>query len=579
VPKPSPEQVRDAINRGITSHREATRNPAIDGLAELDGRRLVLRSRSKGSGSRVALEAHVAGDARRVIFGDVPTSTQGSDGSHAVLIGDLPLTKPVDLTATRHLLIRIDAGRPLEIDVAGPTASQTTLEDVIDAINRAAPGVASGTPDRQLRLQSPSAGAASTIEVLPRRYLELVEFPPVEDRLEVSPLGHGDRFLVRNGGVADATARIELSSLHGTVGPALANHRSGRRIGLDLAMRAGDRAIIEERPAGPHVTLISETGDLRVLAEDEVRVEDLIPEPLAGPLALARGVTDWTFTECVGPRFDTARFDGEPYPGTPCQTVGMFDIGRLDGTTACDESVYAFQPMPPASARVSLTWLRHEGGGFEIRLPAELPPLFGGRFNEARFGLGVEEKAVEYLEIGQAPVSTTALVAKRDVHDGVVFSPIGDDHHFVQVLGGSRLLEVDTTKANVPLGFVVAEAPFRKPRFLAMGDLDQRARLFVREPSSDTLIELIAADVLDPGTALPGDPGQRGTQISVSLRPSGPGRYLLEVGFPGDRFECGRALVLGPAEGAETTAAAGILQAKAAGVRARASRTGTHPPD
>jgi hypothetical protein len=63
----------------------------------------------------------------------------------------------------------------------------------------------------------------------------------------------------------------------------------------------------------------------------------------------------------------------------------------------------------------------------------------------------------------------------------------------------------------------------------------------------------------------------------VSMRPDGPGRYLLEVGFPGDRFECGRELVLGPAEGATTTAAPGILQAKAAGVRARVLRERTEP--
>jgi hypothetical protein len=384
---------------------------------------------------------------------------------------------------------------------------------------------------------------------------------------------------VQNTGVAEASARVELSSLHGTVGPTLANHRSGRSIGLNVALRAGDRVVMEDLPTGLRATLFSGTGDVRMLGGDEVRVEDLTPEPLAGPLELARGATEWTFMECVGPRYDTARFNEERYPGGPCQTVGMFDIGRLDGVSTRDQSIYAFEPMPPASARVSFTWLRHAGGAVEVRLPSELDPLFGGRFNEARFGLGVEQKEVERQEVGQEPVRVTALVARRDAHEGVVFGPIDDERHFVQVLGGSRLLEVDTARANVPLGFVAADAPFRKPRFLALGELDQRARLFVREPASDTLIELIAADVLDPATPLPADPGKRGTLISVSLRPGGPGQYLLEVGFPGDRFECGRALVLGPAEGAETTAAAGILQAKAAGVRARTSRARTDSSD
>ena len=58
-------------------------NGAINGLAHVDDHRLMLRTQTKGSGSRIALQAHVAGDARRAIFGDVPDDTRGTAGAPA----------------------------------------------------------------------------------------------------------------------------------------------------------------------------------------------------------------------------------------------------------------------------------------------------------------------------------------------------------------------------------------------------------------------------------------------------------------------------------------------------------------
>jgi len=556
-PRPSLDEIRTAINR------------VVNGLATLEGRRLVLTSRTPNSASRIRLEPHVAGDARAKVFGTVPDETRGADGTPAEITGDVSHSRPLDLSEHRHLLVSVDGGRPVEIDVAGSTPAQTTLDEVVEAINRALPALASRTPDRQLRLRAASAGSASTLDVLPRRFLELVEFPEVEDHLEAAPIGHGDRITVRNTGVAEATARIELTSIHGTAGAGLVNHRSGRRVALDVALRAGERAVFEQTDAGPRVTLILEAKPPRVLQPHELHFENIVREPLGELLALAPGATEWIFMECVGPRFDTARYDEECYPGSPCRTVGLFDIGRLDGELTRDQSIYAPEPMPPPSARVAFRWSRRPGGAFDLRLPAELPPLFGGRFNEARYGYGVEEKKVEIAEVGQAAITTTALVAKREVFDGVVFQPRDDKDHFEQRLEGSHLLEAQTKRTNVPLGFVAQGAPFRDPRFLRLGEFDGRARLFVSEEASEELVELIARE---PG-------GEYGRRISVSMRPAGPGRYLLEVAFPGDRFECGRALVLGPPEGALTAAAPGILQAKAAGVRARVSRERTRASD
>jgi hypothetical protein len=345
------------------------------------------------------------------------------------------------------------------------------------------------------------------------------------------------------------------------------NHRTGRRVTLNLALAAGDRARFEQGDEGLRVTLISTMAAPRLLTHNELRIEDTIPEPLGDFLTLGRGATEWTFLECVGPRFDSARFDEEVYPGFPGQNVGVFDIGRLDGVLIVDQSIFAPVPLPPPSASLSFTWSRHQGGAFDLRLPAELPALFGGRFNEARYGVGVTETTVEIAEVGQAAVTQDARVAKREVFPRTVFKPDDDPDHFEKKLAASNLLEASVKRTNVPIGFVARRAPFREPAFLRLGEFDGRARLFLTEPDSDALVELIAKEPA----------GEYGTRISVSMRPDGPGRYLLEVGFPGSRFECGRELVLGPAEGAATTAAPGILQAKAAGVRARVLRERTEP--
>jgi hypothetical protein len=549
------DEVRSAINR------------AFNGLAHVDGRRLVLRTLTKGSGSRIALQAHIAGDARRAVFGDVPDDTRGTAGAPAEIVGDLSLSSPLNLFEHHHLRLSVDGARPVEIDVAGATAEQTTLGEIVEKINLVLPDVASRTPNRQLRLRGRVAGSSGTIAVVPRRFIELIEFPVAEERVETGQLGNGDKVTVLNTGVAEATARIELTSLHGTAEPSLVNHRSGKRVTLNLAMAAGDRALFEQGDEGLRVTLISPFTQPRLLTKNEIRLEDTIPEPLGDFLTLGRGTTDWTFLECVGPRFDSARFDEEEYPGFPGQNIGMFDIGKLDGELIVDQSIFAPVPLPPPSASLSFTWNRHQGGAFDLRLPAELPALFGGRFNDARFGVGVEETTVEIAEVGQAAVISDARVAKREVFPGTVFKPDDDPDHFEKKLIKSNLLEASVKRTNVPLGFVAGRAPFREPAFLRLGEFDGRARVFLTEPDSDALVELIAKE----------PPGEYGTRISVSMRPDGPGRYLLEVGFPGSRFECGRELVRGPAEAAATTAAPGILQAKAAGVRARVLRERTEP--
>jgi hypothetical protein len=540
------DQVKDAINQ------------AVNGVAHLSDNHLVLRSPTKGSASRIRVEPHVAGDAQARLFGDVPVETRGQDATPAEVVGDVRLLGPVDLRTREKMLIAIDGGPPTEVDVAGPAARQAVLTDIVDAINEALPGIASATIDGQLRLQSPSAGAESRVEVLPRRHLELTEYPPTPASQVTSGLvGHGDTIVVRNQGVADSTVRVEVLSKHGTVAPALVNHAAGQRIDLDVILRPLESAVIEpaDSPSRVRVVRRSPYAPPLVLGIHDVTIRKIGAPRAVAPLELPRGVSHWTFLECLGPRFDATAFNEDAYPDGARRTVGMFDIGRLDGQAEVDQSVFAPVPLPPASAGLRFDWQSHRGGALELGLPAELAPVFGGRFNEARFGIGVE-----------IDPATSTPRPRREILPGVVFEPRPDTgrvdtNYIVTRLSGFTLFEASDSSFVVPLGFVGHVVPFRKPRFFTLGSATEPAKLYLVEEASGAVVELKAAS-----------PGTWGNAISVGVRPDGPGRYQLEVAFAGDRFESARAAVLGTADDAKGTSVPGILQAKAAGVSAQVTR-------
>ena len=89
--------------------------------------------------------------------------------------------------------------------------------------------------------------------------------------------------------------------------------------------------------------------------------------------------------------------------------------------------------MPPllSSIEMSFALAAHHPGAFQVNLPADLPPRFGGRFNEARFGQGE---------------------GTPELYPGAVTEPPGDENWLVALLDSSNLVRAETA-ASVPLGF------------------------------------------------------------------------------------------------------------------------------
>ncbi len=517
---------------------------AFPGVAAAAAGRLVLTSPSEGFSSRVALEPFSAGDARRLLFGDVPAETAGKAPAPATITGEVDLLRPADLSKRRVLRLAVDGGAPLDVDAAGAAPKQTFLDEVVAALNAAVPGLAAATEDARLRLTSPTAGAASRLEILPLRVLEVQEYPP--EPVEVArQVRHGGVSAVVNRGAAETAVEIEIRAPRGALAPGLVHRALGWEVRILAALAPGERAVLRRDAAGAvRGEIVGADGQIRQLPAAAIQVRS------SGALTLPRGRSELLYLEALVSRFDAARFDQARFAGFPAVEVGIFDAGVF-GPAAPIAAV--FGPLGEAPAvEVVLRWASHRPGAFTVNLPADLPVRFGGRFNEARFGLPQPEE-----------------------HKGAVTEPEEDPKDLVALLtGASKLVRARRDRAAVrpPLGFTEARVPFRKPRFLTLGSATEPARLHLAEDGVPGFIEIEARE-----------PGEWGNEISVVARPAGPGAWDILVAFAGSRFENARQVVLGApipalAEDLLKPGPIGVLQAKAAGVEARVTRDHTESP-
>lgn len=515
-------------------------NAALPGVASAAGNRLVLTSPSQGFSSRVALEPYTAPDARRILLGDVPDETAGTDPAPAVLTGEVDLLQPADLSRRRVLRIAIDGGAPRDVDVAGASPKQTFLDEVVAALNATVPGLAAATGDDRLRLTSPTVGEGSRLEALPLRVLEVEEYPPapVEVKRQVR---HGDSFPVLHHGAAEVPVEIEIGSAGGVLAPGLVNRTAGWSVRALAALAPGERAILRRHPSGDvQGEIVGNDGVSRPLPASALEVQ-------SSSLRLSRGKTVWTYVEGLGARFDAAFFDEARFAGFPCSEVGIFDASVF---APADPVSPVFAPVPPGGpVEVVLRWASHQPGVFTVNLPADLPPRFGGRFDDARFGVPAPKE-----------------------FQGAVTEPADDENHFMKLLPEPEKMENlvwAQVAERVPLGFFAAPMPFRKPRFLTLGSETEPARLYLTEPGVPGAIKIEAQTA-----------GAWGNEISIVTRPAGPGAYDVFISFAGARFENARQVVLGPplpklAEDLMKPGPIGILHAKAAGVEARVTRDRT----
>ncbi|QTE27769.1 hypothetical protein [Pengzhenrongella sicca] len=528
-------QVAAAINAATTA---AAVTVAIPG-----GLAVQVTSPSSGPSSRLDVARTGAGDAAPLLFGAAGLVATGADPAPAVIDGTVDLLGPVDLGERSILRLAVDGGEPVDVDVAGVTASATLLGEVVAAIDRVLPGVAQVGPAQRLRLVSRDAGADARVEVVPVRQLEVVEYPPTTAAAGFD-VRHGSVLLFANAGAAAVPGRVELTTAAGVAGPRLADPAAGWSVRVDEPVVAGGRLVLEPAAAGGVTATLVTDGVARVLAPELVHVA---PAPGAGAdgtraLTVRRGRNRWSFTQCRAARFDEAVFDTDRFAGGACTEEAVFDLSRLG--PAETPAVFAAAATHAATAHVAVTWDAHEAGAFEVSLPRELDVRFGVELGQARFG-----------------------AAEPELLPGVVTEPLTDDQHVVtRINTGSRLIEARLAPA-VPIGWAPVALPFRDPAPLTLGRPDAEARLYVSGPGlAPGFLELRAAEV-----------GAYGNEITVTARVAGPAIYDLEVRLPGGRFENARAVVFGPplptlADDLLAPRPVGVGTAKAAGIRAHVTR-------
>jgi hypothetical protein len=545
-----------AVNAGFTGAH-------IPAAAKTERNRLVLATTTTGATSRIDLLPYTEGDARSALFGEIPDVTTGNDPAPAIITGEIDLLAPVNLAEQRLLRLSVDGGRPVDVDIAGAAPATTFLDEIVARINTVLPGLASATDNDRLRLTSPTTGEKSRLAVLPSRALELIEYPPepVQDPLPDQlprAVRHGDRWSVENGGVADVDVRIVLNAPHGVFGPGFVNHTQGLRIRLMIVLHPGDGVVLWREPAGSvRARIIRPDGTPKDVPDAQILVEALGEhkscagegdvQDKAAALVLPPGRSEWAYLDCHGARFDRDRFNAAHFAGKACAERGVFDISRFTcPPPSTDSTVFASaRNLPDLPVQTRFYWLEHQPGAFTVNLPADLPERFGGRFNQARFAKA-GDKPEEFKD--------------------VVTEPVTDPDFLVNRVAGSTLVTAKQVE-RVPIGFVAATIPFRKPRRLTGGSDTAHARLYLAEKDVTGFIELSAHE-----------PGAWGNAIAVAARKSGPARFDVTISYQGARFENARRVVLGGDELPALTedflrpSPVGVLQAKAGGVRATVTR-------
>jgi hypothetical protein len=539
---------------------------AVPVVASKKNDRLVLETTETAATARLDLLPHQGSDAREKLFGNFSVD-EGRDPTPAVLIGEIELLGPVDLSDRGLIRIAIDGNPPQDFDVAGPAPSSTSLDDIIANINAMYPGLASAR-DNNLQLVSPTRGAASRIDLLPLRALELIDYPPTP--MAYPPEGErptqpGDTWRLNNDGAADATLEVEFIARAGIVGPQLANLTLGQRVRVLEVVRPGEQLKLWRESGGGIRAAITGPDTDRVVPESNILSGPLDPTWAADfsdadksvALLLPSGRSQWNYLDCHGARFDSDRFDTARFAGGTCRERAVFNISHFAQSNVNGDGA-VFSSRPPVSdpaVELRFRWPSHQPGAFTLNLPAELPEKFGATFNQARFANAKSGNPEE-----------------GERFEGVVTEPAGDPDHIVKRIEGVSKLVTARIVTRVPLGFDPVTMPFRKPRRLSLASETTPAAIYLAEKDVPGFMELTARE-----------PGAWGNSIRVVARKAGPALFDVTISFPGARFENGRRTVLGVENLPSLTedllkpGPIGILQAKAAGVFASVTRDRAEP--
>jgi hypothetical protein len=284
-------------------------------------------------------------------------------------------------------------------------------------------------------------------------------------------------------------------------------------------------------------------------------------------LLLPRGRVHWAYYDCFGTRFNFSQFDSR-FAGDHCIDRAVFNLSRFSSSlpgaetsvlaTAKEAAVFASANIPDPPVEVRFRWMEHQPGAFIVNLPLDLPENFGARFNDTRFGMAGDELFESVFTEPGPDKNPDHLVTRINKGPKKVK---GQD-----TPGGSTLLGAEIVE-SVPSGFEVINVPFRKPRKLTGGTESEAARIYLAEKDVNGFIKLSART-----------DGAWGNSISVAARKAGPARFDVTVSYAGALFENARQTAHGGEQLPTLTeeilqpGPAGVLQAKAAGVKTQVSR-------
>ncbi|HET9179985.1 MAG TPA: hypothetical protein VFQ24_16645 [Terriglobia bacterium] len=219
----------------IAAINKATNKPIA---SSPDGNRLTLKSPTAGFPGKLAIDFFTSDGAFQRLMRDAPNMTRGNDPAPATITGTVDLLAGADLGERRILRLAVDGGRAADIDISGAKPDQTFLDEIAAKINAVFPGMATAGDGAHLVLNSPTRGELSSLEILPVRVLELVEYPemPAEQTLS---LRHGGNFSIHNPSAADSDLEIEITAPQGVAGAELVNRSTGMRVRVLDAVPSG----------------------------------------------------------------------------------------------------------------------------------------------------------------------------------------------------------------------------------------------------------------------------------------------------------------------------------------------------